>query len=244
MDKWTKSIIITGASRGLGLAIASNVLEDGFRAILIARTRTIGVDTLLDRYPTAARFLSFDLHKIDGIAAFVHDELKHEHQIYGLINNAAIGTDGVLATMHNSQIMATFALNCIAPIILTKYVIRLMLTKGEGRIINITSIIASTGYSGLSVYAATKSALLGHSRSLAREVGRAGITVNCVAPGFMKTDMTNQLSNETLERILRRSPLKSLATVDEVATAATFLLQYSSKNITGACITVDGGSSA
>lgn len=238
-----KSVIITGASRGLGLALAEEVLLEGYRAILIARTRTEGVEQLLQKHPDRCRFISFDLGCIDSIHSLVNTELRHEPCIYGLINNAAIGADGVLATMHNAEIIQTFTINNIAPIILTKYVIRLMLERGEGRIINVSSIIASTGYSGLSVYGATKAALEGHSRSLAREVGRAGITVNCIAPGFMKTDMTSKLSEGKLEQIVRRSPLRSLATVDEVAKAATFLLSQSSKSITGTSITVDAGSS-
>ena len=110
--------------------------------------------------------------------------------IYGLVNNAGIGTEGLLATMRNSEIEALIRLNVLSPIVLTKYVVRHMMADGAGRIVNISSIIASTGYNGLSVYAATKAAASGFTRSLAREVGKLGITVNAIAPGFVDTELT------------------------------------------------------
>ena len=110
--------------------------------------------------------------------------------IYGLVNNAGIGTEGLLATMHNSEIEALLRLNVLAPVILTKYVVRHMMADGAGRIINMSSIIASTGYNGLSVYGATKAAATGFTKSLAREVGKLGITVNAIAPGFIDTELT------------------------------------------------------
>ena len=120
--------------------------------------------------------------------------------LYGLVNNAALGTDGVLAMMHNSQIEELVRLNTLSPIVLTKYVVRSMMADGGGRIVNIASIVGFTGYSGLSVYAATKASMLGFTRSLAREVGRLGITVNAVAPGFIDTEMTHELDEEQREQ--------------------------------------------
>jgi 3-oxoacyl-[acyl-carrier protein] reductase len=238
-----KAVIVTGASRGLGLAIAKKILHEGFRAILIARNETDEIGELLKQYSGACRFLKFDLGKIDEIHNFVETELRPEQEIYALVNNAAVGADGVLATMHNSEIVNTFTVNCIAPIILSKYVIRLMLPRKQGRIINISSVIATTGYSGLSVYAATKAALEGHSKSLAREIGRAGITVNCIAPGYMKTNMTAKMSEEKIDQIIRRSPMHRLVEVEDVASAVKFLLDESSKNITGVSIKIDAGGS-
>lgn len=113
-----------------------------------------------------------------------------------------------------------------------------------GRIINISSIIATTGFSGLSVYAATKAALSGFTRSLSREVGKAGITVNTVAPGYMETDMTSALQGDKLESIKRRSPLGHLAKAEDVAHAVTYLLSEKAANVTGTTITVDAGSTA
>jgi 3-oxoacyl-[acyl-carrier protein] reductase len=119
-----------------------------------------------------------------------------------------------------------------------------MMADGGGRIVNISSIVASTGYSGLSVYAATKASLLGFTRSLAREVGRAAVNVNAVAPGFVATDMTQSLTEEHKQQIARRSALKRMVDVDDVANVVEFLMSERSKNITGTVITVDAGNTA
>jgi 3-oxoacyl-[acyl-carrier protein] reductase len=128
--------------------------------------------------------------------------------------------------------------------VLTKYVVRLMMADGGGRIVNISSIVASTGYSGLSVYAATKASLVGFTRSLAREVGRASVNVNAVAPGFVSTEMTEGLSEENRQQIARRSALKRLVDVEDVASAVDFLMGEGARNITGTVITVDAGNTA
>ena len=110
------------------------------------------------------------------------------------MNNAGIGTAGMLGTMRDEDIERLIQLNTLSPILLTKYVLRSMMSEREGRIVNIASIVAATGYSGLSVYSATKASLLGFTRSLAREVGQLGITVNAIAPGFIDTEMTHELT--------------------------------------------------
>jgi 3-oxoacyl-[acyl-carrier protein] reductase len=146
--------------------------------------------------------------------------------------------------MPNSQIDQLVRLNTISPIVLTKYVIRSMMSDGGGRIVNIASITGFTGYSGLSVYAATKASLIGFTRSLAREAGRMGVNVNAVAPGFVDTEMTQGLSGEQRQQIVRRSALRRLTEIDEVADAVEFLLGPKSKSITGTVLTVDAGSTA
>ena len=114
--------------------------------------------------------------------------------LYGLINNAGLGTSGILSSMRDAEIERLIQLNTISPIVLSKYVVQSMMSQREGRIINIASIVASTGYSGLSVYSATKASLIGFTHSLAREVGQLGITVNALAPGFVATEMTHELN--------------------------------------------------
>jgi 3-oxoacyl-[acyl-carrier protein] reductase len=128
--------------------------------------------------------------------------------------------------------------------VLTKHIVRGMMADGQGRIVNISSITAFTGYSGLAVYAATKASLIGFTRSLAREVGRAGITVNAVAPGFVQTEMTKSLTEEDRERIARRSALKRLVDVEDIANAVDYLMGDGARNITGTVITVDAGNTA
>jgi 3-oxoacyl-[acyl-carrier protein] reductase len=128
--------------------------------------------------------------------------------------------------------------------VLTKYIVRHMMADGGGRIVNVSSIVSSTGYSGLSVYAATKASMIGFTRSLAREVGRMNVNVNAVAPGFMDTDMTQGLEGERREQVARRSALRRLAAVDDVADAVEFLLGARSSSITGTVLTVDAGTTA
>ena len=155
-----------------------------------------------------------------------------------------IGTSGVLANMRVADIERLVRLNTVSPIVLTKYVVRAMMVDGGGRIVNISSIVASTGFSGLSVYGATKASLVGFTKSLAREVGPLGITVNAVAPGFVDTAMTEDMDEGQRDRVMRRSPLNRLAEVDDVANAVEFLLGDKARNITGTVLTVDAGSTA
>lgn len=128
--------------------------------------------------------------------------------------------------------------------LLTKYVLRGMMTGAGGRIVNMSSIIASTGYNGLSVYGATKAAMIGFTKSLAREAGRLGVTVNAIAPGFIETEMTAGLGDEGRDQVRRRSPLRRLADVGDVAAMTEFLMGDGGKNITGAVLTIDAGNTA
>jgi 3-oxoacyl-[acyl-carrier protein] reductase len=146
--------------------------------------------------------------------------------------------------MHDAQIENLARMNTVSPLILTKYVVRSMMADGGGRIVNVSSIVSFTGYSGLSVYSATKASIVGFTRSLAREVGRLGITVNAVAPGFLDTEMTESLGERQRDQIARRSALHRLADVDDVANAVEFLLGEKARSITGTVLTVDAGSTA
>jgi 3-oxoacyl-[acyl-carrier protein] reductase len=233
-----KNVLVTGAARGLGLAISRGVAEAGYRVVGIGRKSSDEFASV-----SGAVFVSYDLENLKGIADLVRTIIKDCGPLYGLVNNAAIGTDGVLATMHASDIHRVLRVNLEALITMTKYASRTMLARREGRIVNVSSIIASTGYSGLSVYAASKAGVEGFTRSLSRELGKAGVCVNCVAPGYMETDMTAGLQGEKLESIRRRAPL-GLPKVDEVASAVVYLLSDHARAITGSVVTVDGGATA
>lgn len=239
-----KNVIVTGATRGLGLAICARLLADpAYRIIAIGRTPSEEFRALEAAQADRLAFRPYDLADLAGIAALVQSITREFGPLYGLVNNAALGLDGLLATQHASEIGRALRVNLESPILLTKYACRSMLTRGEGRIVNISSIIASTGFNGLSVYAATKAGLEGFTRSLSRELGRARITVNCVAPGYMETDMTAGLQGDKLGSIRRRAPL-GLPRPEDVAGAIAYLLSPEASMATGSVITVDGGSAA
>jgi 3-oxoacyl-[acyl-carrier protein] reductase len=249
MPETTRNILVTGGSRGLGLAIARKLAGAGYRVIAVARKKhkeTTDAITQIEsaQGPGALHFMPFDLGKIDEIPVLLRGLRKEFGPLFGLVNNAALGTDGALALMHNAKIEQLVRVNTLSPLVLTKYVVRGMMADGAGRIVNIASIIGFTGYSGLSAYAATKASMLGFTRSLAREVGRMGITVNAVAPGFLATEMTDALADEQRQRIARRSALRRLAEVEDVANAVEFLLSPKARNITGTVLTVDAGATA
>lgn len=239
-----KTVLVTGGTRGLGLAICERLAGDGYRVIASGRKSTDGIDRLIDREQADVHFHALDLAQTDQIRHFVREVTKTHGPLYGLVNNAALGHDGVLATMHDSQIEELLRVNVLAAILMAKYASRSMLGRRRGRIVNVASIIASTGFSGLSVYAATKSSLIGLTKSLSRELGKAGITVNSVSPGYMATDMTAGISDEKLATITRRSPLSRLATPAEVAASIAHLLSESAASITGTDLTIDAGSTA
>jgi len=239
-----KNVIVTGSAKGLGLEISQQLVSSGYRVIGISRTPTNEFDKLQKEYPNQVCFYQFDFINTQDIAALVRNITKEHGRIYGLINNAALGHDGVLATMHETDISSLIKVNVEAPILLTKYVSRSMLLNKTGRIINVGSIIGSTGFNGLSVYGATKSALGGFTKSLARELGRAQITVNTLAPGYMETHMTEGLVGDKLDKIKRRSCLGRLANVNDAASAALFLISENASGITGTTFTVDAGSTA
>jgi 3-oxoacyl-[acyl-carrier protein] reductase len=243
-----RNVIVTGGSRGLGLGIVRKLAENGYRVLAIARQSNDEFKLVLREaektHPGSLHFSPFDLGNIQDLAGLAKKLRKNFGPIYGLVNNAAIGSHGVLATMYNSEIERLIRINTLSPIVFTKYIVRYMLADGGGRVVNVASIIGFTGYSGLSVYGATKASLIGFTRSLAREVGRMGVNVNAVAPGYIETDMTEDLGDEQRHQIIRRSALRRLPRPEDVANAVEFLLGDKAGNITGTVLTVDAGSTA
>jgi len=234
MSKTPRNVLVTGASRGLGLGIARKLTSVGYQVIAVARQKSKQVTEAIAEAKGSnhapLHFEPFDLGNIEGIP--------------DLIKKIRVGHDGALALMPNGQIEQLVRLNTLSPIVLSKYAVRSMMSEGAGRIVNVASIIAFTGYSGLSAYAATKASMLGFTRSLAREVGRLGINVNAVAPGFMDTEMTHGLAGEQRERVIRRSALRRMAEVEDVANAVAYLLGDGGRNVSGTVLTVDAGSTA
>jgi 3-oxoacyl-[acyl-carrier protein] reductase len=240
-----RSVIVTGSSRGLGLGMVRVLAAAGYRVIGVARRESAELAELSAAGgPATVQFRPFDLFDSAAIPAFVKGLRREFGSFYGLVNNAGIGTGGLLASMQDAQIETLVRLNTLAPLLLTKYVVRSMMADGGGRIVNVSSIVNFTGFTGLAVYGATKASLVGFTRSLAREVGKLGITVNAVAPGFVDTEMTEGLVGDQRARIIRRSALGRLVTVEDIAHAVEFLLSAHAANITGTVLTVDAGATA
>jgi 3-oxoacyl-[acyl-carrier protein] reductase len=237
------NVVVTGASRGIGLSIATTLARSGYDVVAVARHLRPALETAMAQHANL-RFLPIDLVDFASLPGQVRQLRNQIGQIYGLVNNAGVGTAGILSTMPDEQIAQVIQTNVIAPITLTKYVISSMMSARSGRVVNITSVVASAGYSGLSAYSASKPAMIGFTRSLAREIGSLGITVNAVAPGFVATEMTHDLSEKQRQQIERRSALQRMTTVDDVASAVAFLMSEKAAAITGTVMTVDAGNTA
>lgn len=237
-------VLVTGGTRGLGLEIVRRLFSDGYRVVAAARNPSEALTKLILKSNNRIYYEKLDLSNISSIHDTINKIVNTHGPLYGLVNNGATANSGILATMHDSQIQELVLVNVTGTIVLTKYAIRSMLLHRKGRIINIASIIASTGFNGLSVYGASKAALLGFTRSLAREVGRAGVTVNTVSPGYMETDMSAGLGQTQLETIRRRSPMKTLINTRDAAGAVAYFLSDDASLLTGTELTVDAGSTA
>jgi 3-oxoacyl-[acyl-carrier protein] reductase len=230
------NVLVTGASRGLGLAIAEKLAADGFNVIAVARKAGAAREGVTP--------VAYDLGDVAGIPDFVRGLRQQFGPLYGLVNNAGTSTEGLLATMPDPDIEALIRLNVLSPIMLSKYVTRGMMAQGRGRVVSISSIVASNGFNSLSVYSATKASLIGFTRSLAREMGRVGVTVNAIAPGFIDTELTRGLGEKGREKIVARSALRRLAEPQDVAAMTAFLMSEAARNITGTVMTVDAGGTA
>ena len=243
-----RNVIVTGGSRGLGLAMSRTLASSGYRVIALARSLnaelTAAARQAAEDDRGAIEFRACDLSDLNLIAPLVRALRADFGPLYGLVNNAGLGTSGILSNMRDQEIQRLIQLNTVSPIVLSKYVLRSMMSQREGRIINIASIVAATGYSGLSVYSATKASLIGFTRSLAREVGQLGITVNALAPGFVDTEMTHELTDSQRQKIARRSALHRMPEPIDVARSVEFLLGEGGRNITGTVITIDAGNTA
>lgn len=242
-----RNIVVTGGSRGIGLVIARRLAVSGYRVVAIARRESDAlVSAIADtaKRGEALHFHPCNLDDVGTLHTLVNDIRGTYGPIYGLVNNAASGTAGMLSNMSEGEMARLVHLNILSPMVLTKYISRSMMTRREGRIVNISSIVGLTGYRGLSVYSATKAALLGFTRSLARELGPLGITVNAIAPGFVDTDMTQDMGDDEREKIARRSALRRMPKAEDIASAVDFLLGDGACNVTGTVMVVDAGNTA
>jgi 3-oxoacyl-[acyl-carrier protein] reductase len=234
-------VVVSGGSRGLGRALVRSLLAKGDVVATYSRASNAFVDEIRTADPDGARFLwqSVDGADIASVKAFAMNVIRRYRRVDVLINNAGVGIEGLLTLTPEKAIHDALALNLESAIALTSACLKGMLTVRRGCIINISSVNAMRGHKGLAVYSATKSALDGFTRSLAREVGSQGIVVNSIAPGFFESDMVGHLTQAQRDRIIRRTPLRALCTVQDLVEAAHFLM--TARSITGQTLAVDGG---
>jgi 3-oxoacyl-[acyl-carrier protein] reductase len=242
-----KHVIVTGASQGLGLAFANTLLDAGYAVSICSRSRSAAIDALLANY-SHVMWESVDVSDADAVDAFVQHAVAHfanmdaDIQLWGLINNAGVATEGILATFPHVESDRMIDVNLNGSLYMARAFLRqLYRSPHGGRIINISSIIGSRGYTGLAAYSASKAGLEGLTRALARENGRREITVNAIAPGYLETEMSSSLNEKKREQIVRRTPLQRLGTTADITPMALFLLSDEAAFITGQTITIDGG---
>ncbi len=235
--------LVTGASRGIGQAIA---LELGKLGAIVVGTATTekgaqAVSAYLDAAGIKGGGMALNVNDSAQVDAVLEAIAKQFGVITILVNNAGITKDNLLARMSDEEWNDIISTNLTSVFKLSKGVMRGMMKARQGRIINISSVVGSMGNAGQSNYAASKAGMIGFSKSLAREIGSRNITVNCVAPGFIATDMTEELSQEQRDKLVEQVPLKRLGQVSDIAATVAFLAGPGAGYITGATLHVNGG---
>ena len=240
----SKVAFITGATRGIGKAIALELAKEGYNIALNYRTENEALETLkkeiselgVECYPVQG-----DVSKAEDSERMTKEIIEHFEQIDVLVNNAGITKDKLIQRMKEEEFTDVINVNLVGTFNITKNVIKYMTKKRYGKIINLSSVVGISGNAGQSNYAASKAGIIGFTKSIAKELASRNITANAVAPGFIQTDMTNVLKDEIKEAIEGTIPLKRLGTAEDVAKVVKFLASDDSNYITGQVINVDGG---
>lgn len=237
------NVLVTGGTRGLGLEITRQLLEAEHRVYVVGRRMSPELERLSQAHPSQTNFLDFDLTNPAEIKQRLFDEgIGEATPLHGLVNNAALAYDDLVTNLDLDKLHEMYLINVFAPMQITKYAIRnMLLHKVSGSLVHVSSISAHTGYKGLAMYGSTKGALEAFSKNVAREWGSLGIRSNCVAPGFMETDMSASIEAEQKQRIYKRAALKQPTDISSVATTVQFLLSDASRSITGQNVIVDAG---
>ncbi|GAB4568033.1 MAG: 3-oxoacyl-[acyl-carrier-protein] reductase [Anaerolineae bacterium] len=239
-----KVAVVTGSSRGIGAATAKRLAAEGARVVLNCHASTEAAEAVANEIIAAggeAIVVPADVSRFDEAQRLIQEATQRFGQIDILVNNAGTTRDGLLMTMKEEDWDTVLDTNLKSVFNCCKAAIRGMIRRRQGRIINITSVVGLVGQAGQTNYAASKAGIIGFTRSLAREVGSRNITVNCVAPGYIPTALTDVLPDELKEAILKQTPLGRMGTPEEVAAAVAFLASDDAAFITGHVLTVDGG---
>ncbi len=232
---------ITGARRGIGRAIALKLAQNGADCVLLARSAPEELAEEIRALGRKALAIAADVSDADAVDAAVKQSIGDFGKIDILVNNAGIAQDGLLIRMKLEQWQNVIDVNLSGAFYCTKAVARHMLKANAGRIITITSVIGQIGNAGQANYAASKAGLIGFTKSVAKELGSRGITANAIAPGFISTDMTADMTDEAKTALLQNVPLGALGEPDDVAHVALFLASPGARYITGQVLNVDGG---
>lgn len=234
--------LVTGASRGIGRAIALALSNKGY-TVIGTSTSQAGANAISSMFEGrgASRGVCLDVNDSLGIDTEIERIIKTDGGLHVLVNNAGITRDGLSMRMKDEDWDAVIDTNLKAVFRMSRSAIRIMMKQRFGRIINITSVVGSSGNPGQANYAAAKAGVAGMTRALARELGSRGITVNCVAPGFINTDMTKVLTEDQVSSLTAQIPLGRLGHVEDVAHAVAFLASREASYITGTELHVNGG---
>jgi 3-oxoacyl-[acyl-carrier protein] reductase len=236
-----KVAFVTGARRGIGRAIALKLAQNGADCVLVARTAPDELAEEIKGLGRRALAIALDVSDGTAVESAVKQAVSEMGSIDILVNNAGIAEDGLLIRMKPDQWQRVLDVNLTGAFNCTKAAARPMLKAEGGRIINITSVIGQMGNAGQANYAASKAGLIGFTKSIAKEFGSRGITVNAIAPGFITTDMTSEMSEEATMALMANVPLQKLGEAEDVAEVALFLASPGARYITGQVLNVDGG---
>jgi 3-oxoacyl-[acyl-carrier protein] reductase len=244
VDETKKVVVVSGGSKGLGLAICRTLLAEGYSVATFSRRSTAELEQTLAEHEGRFYWQAVDIADDAQLAGFLQRVKQSFGRVGYLVNSAGMANEGLLTLMKSSDVSQMLQVNLGGTINLSKVCVKQMMVGGFGVIVNVSSVVGIRGYNGVGAYSATKAALDGLTRSLSKELGAMGIRVNSVAPGFMETEMTAELSDKQRSRIIKQTPLGRLGTVEDVSSVVKFLLSDASRFITGQTFVVDGGLTA